>query len=175
MHKLPEFAKPSDTILSIITHLCNLPNLAVYIISGRSRTHLEKWFKDTGVGLAAEHGCFYRHPTKLALFPDDQKLERVTRKKDRDWIVLVDAIDVYTGSVVNNTWKDLIRPLFQHYTERTPGSFIEEKEINLTWHYRNSDPEFGGWQAAELQVNLEKILSHLAVSVPPPPLPSPVC
>lgn len=30
---------------------------------------------------------------------------------------------------------------------------------------RNADPEFGSWQAAELQVNLEKILSHMAVSV----------
>ena len=64
-----------------------------------------------------------------------------------------------------------------HYTERTPGSFIEEKEINLTWHYRNSDLEFGEWQgmisastfviiiAAELQMNVEKLLSHMAVSV----------
>ena len=50
------------------------------------------------------------------------------------------------------------------FRERTPGSFIEEKEINLTWHYKNAE-EFGGWQATELQVNLEKLLSHLAVSV----------
>ena len=69
---------------------------------------------------------------------------------------------------VDTSWRETIRPLFQHYTERTPGSFIEEKEINLTWHYRNTDPEFGGWQATELQVNLEKILSHVAVSVPFP-------
>ena len=42
---------------------------------------------------------------------------------------------------------------------------MEEKEYNLTWDYTNADPEFGSWQAAELQVNLEKILSHMAVSV----------
>jgi hypothetical protein len=35
----------------------------------------------------------------------------------------------------------------------------------LTWHYRNADPEFGSWQATELQVNLEKLLSHMALSV----------
>jgi trehalose 6-phosphate synthase/phosphatase len=55
--------------------------------------------------------------------------------------------------------------LLQHYTDRTPGSFIEEKEINLTWHYRNADPEFGSWQGSELNVNLEKMLSHMAVSI----------
>lgn len=70
---------------------------------------------------------------------------------------MVDDIDM--------SWRETIRPLFQHYTERTPGSFIEEKDMNLTWHYRNADPEFGSWQAAELQVNLDKILSHMAVSV----------
>jgi len=78
-------------------------------------------------------------------------------KDDQGWIAMVDQI--------NSSWKDTIRPLFQHYTERTPGSFIEEKEVNITWHYRNADPEFGSWQAAELQCNLEKILSHMALTV----------
>ena len=76
---------------------------------------------------------------------------------DLKWYNLVDAIDL--------TWHDTILPLFQHYTERTPGSFIEKKEINVTWHYRNADPEFGNWQATELSVNLENILAHLPVSV----------
>jgi trehalose-6-phosphatase len=75
------------------------------------------------------------------------------------WFVLVDQVD--------SSWRETIRPLFQHYFERTPGSFMEEKEFNLTWDYSGADPEFGSWQAAELQVNLEKILSHLAVSVWP--------
>lgn len=66
---------------------------------------------------------------------------------------------------MDSSWRKTIEHLFQHYTERTPGSFIEEKEVNLTWHYRNADPEFGSWQASELQMNLEKILSHMAVSI----------
>jgi len=85
-------------------------------------------------------------------------VQRGKRVKDDDgWIAMVDQI--------NSSWKDTIRPLFQHYTERTPGSFIEEKEVNITWHYRNADPEFGSWQAAELQCNLEKILSHMALTI----------
>ncbi|KAJ3085341.1 Trehalose-6-P synthase/phosphatase complex synthase subunit [Quaeritorhiza haematococci] len=189
-HKLPEFAKPSSAVLESLKRLAALPDVYLYIVSGRSRLHLDKWFSEAGVGLSAEHGCFYRHPTKLgADFADpdynndslanggkdgavangngvgggDQQSggsmpsSNVKRKLQGGWYALVDQVD--------SSWRDTIRPLFQHYTERTPGSFIEEKEVNITWHYRNADPEFGSWQAAELQVNLEKILSHMAVSI----------
>ncbi|KAI9007358.1 glycosyltransferase family 20-domain-containing protein [Gaertneriomyces semiglobifer] len=180
LHKLPEFAKPSSAVLNTLKQLTSMPDVYVYILSGRSRMHLDLWFADTGVGLSAEHGCFYRHPPKLgedfadpdadgddndmtndegetAEQPESKAAEIFRRRSNNGWIALVDQVD--------SAWRDTIRPLFQHYTERTPGSFIEEKEINLTWHYRNADPEFGSWQSAELQVNLEKILSHMAVSV----------
>ncbi|KAJ3105265.1 Trehalose-6-P synthase/phosphatase complex synthase subunit [Phlyctochytrium planicorne] len=217
-HKLPEFAKPTSAILDSLKRLAAKEDVYLYIVSGRSRMHLDLWFGETGVGLSAEHGCFYRHPLKLndtfgydneeegvlqtgvsaasipnlplaqvnydglhgsALMGSDllpapspspavplhgdsrsstQHLPRsAPRRSGNGWLALVDQVD--------SSWRDTIRPLFQHYTERTPGSFIEEKEINITWHYRHADPEFGSWQAAELQVNLEKILSHLAVSI----------
>ena len=156
-HKIPEFASPGAKIIDTLTKLCQLPNTFVYILSGRDRVHLDRWFSETGVGLSAEHGCFYKHPTTIkensALIVSGEQ----DRESDNGWYRLVNQFDT--------SGRDVIRPLFQHYTERTPGSFIEEKEINLTWHYRNADPEFGSWQAAELQVNLEKILSHMPVSV----------
>ena len=37
----------------------------VYILSGRGRSHLDEWFSKTGVGLGAEHGCFYKHPLSI--------------------------------------------------------------------------------------------------------------
>ncbi|KAJ3217078.1 Trehalose-6-P synthase/phosphatase complex synthase subunit [Dinochytrium kinnereticum] len=216
-HKLPEFAKPSTATLESLKRLASQEDVYLYIVSGRSRLHLDLWFSETGVGLSAEHGCFYRHPPKHASIFDNeddhvpqgieasslpnlrteevnvdglaiasssflgsdmlpvpapspavpyhgdsrssaQHLARGTPRRSSDgWLALVDQVD--------SSWRDTIRPLFQHYTERTPGSFIEEKEINITWHYRHADPEFGSWQAAELQVNLEKILSHMAVSI----------
>lgn len=178
LHKLPEFAKPSPLLISTLKKLCSIPNVYVYILSGRPRDYLDGWFKDLDVGLVAEHGCFYKHPPKYLEYLDSQaamnavNLQRVSssssmaslgdntfhkRLASNNWYALVDQVD--------STWRSTIMPLFQHYTERTPGSLIEEKEINLTWHYRNADPEFGIWQATELQVNLEKILSHLPVSV----------
>ncbi|KAJ3210692.1 Trehalose-6-P synthase/phosphatase complex synthase subunit [Clydaea vesicula] len=207
-HKLPEFSRPTAAVLSMLTALNSRPDVYVYILSGRSRYYLDKWFAETGVGLSAEHGCFYKHPNKLGpkfgmgelerrvsavdlndsevpvppryiievicgltkfLFrlsmtgsvssdtSDDSSIDYKKKISSSGWIALVDEVDL--------SYRDTIRPLLQHYTDRTPGSFIEEKEINLTWHYGNADPEFGSWQAADLQVNLEKILSHMAVSV----------
>jgi len=192
-HKLAEFAQPSSSLLATLKVLSKMDNVYVYILSGRSRKYLDQWFADTNVGLGAEHGCFYRHPkswnerrrnsdsivsgdhssiisglcsttTSLYNEPLDNEIQTavvVQRgkriKDDQGWIAMVDQI--------NSSWKDTIRPLFQHYTERTPGSFIEEKEVNITWHYINADPEFGSWQAAELQCNLEKILSHMALTI----------
>ncbi|RKO92877.1 glycosyltransferase family 20-domain-containing protein [Blyttiomyces helicus] len=120
-HKLPEFAKPSAAILEAINRLVSIPDVYVYILSGRSRMHLERWFSETGVGLSAEHGCYYRHPKALG----DDFLELVAdrifrRRSNNGWLALVDQVD--------SSWRDTIRPLFQHYSERTPGSFIEEKE-----------------------------------------------
>ncbi|KAI9592158.1 glycosyltransferase family 20-domain-containing protein [Syncephalis fuscata] len=192
VHRLPDFAKPSATVLDNLTRLAALPNTYVYILSGRGRQHLDSWFEKTGVGLLAEHGCFYKHPPSFAEqyrehrqqalqsnnndnnhhvngSPNSNASSSANTGNDADnnyrmgkdlgdgWYCLVDSSD--------KSWRDTIGPLFRHYTERTPGSFIEEKEINITWHYRNADPEFGAWQASELQVNLEKILSHMALSV----------
>ncbi|KAI9013919.1 glycosyltransferase family 20-domain-containing protein [Phycomyces nitens] len=158
-HKLPEFAKPSQTVLDHLKTLASQPDTYVYILSGRGRHHLDEWFASTGVGLSAEHGCFYKHPANIRdeINPTENNDGKLIKEEDNKWYCLVEQVDP--------SWKETIRPLFQHYTERTPGSFIEEKEINLTWHYRNADPEFGSWQATELQVNLEKLLSHMALSI----------
>ncbi|KAJ1977829.1 Trehalose-6-P synthase/phosphatase complex synthase subunit [Dimargaris xerosporica] len=161
MHRLPEFARPSPHTLELVTALARLPNTFVYILSGRSRHHLDSWFGHTGVGLSAEHGCYYKHPPALGTLDPNQagkSGEPHAPKPDTNgWYCLVDHVDP--------TWRETIRPLFQHYRERTPGSFIEDKEIIMTWHYRDTDPEFGSWQANELKVNLEKALSHLALSI----------
>ncbi|KAG0210688.1 Trehalose-6-P synthase/phosphatase complex synthase subunit [Mortierella sp. GBA43] len=168
-HKLPEFANPASHIIDNLQALAAQPNTFVYILSGRDRKHLDAWFGGCGVGLSAEHGCFYKHPPGVANamkqirseMPDHnnnaQEPAKLVKDAGNGWFRSVDQVD--------DSWRETIRPLFKHYTERTPGSFIEEKEINMTWHYREADPEFGTWQATELQVNLEKLLAHMALSI----------
>ena len=57
-HRLPEFAMPSSELLKTLKLLTEKENLSVYILSGRSRSQLDVWFSDVGVGLISEHGCF---------------------------------------------------------------------------------------------------------------------
>ncbi|KAI9204829.1 glycosyltransferase family 20-domain-containing protein [Polychytrium aggregatum] len=175
-HKLPEFARPSVATLENLQKLVANPNVYLYILSGRSRVHLDQWFGELPVGLSAEHGCFVKHPPRVRSELDEIDSSKTiaavesllasganedTRIQYPDgWISLVDQTFEMT-----QTWRDTVRPLFQYFTERTPGSFIEEKELNLTWHYHGADLEFGNWQASELQANLEKVLTHNPVTI----------
>ncbi len=47
------------------------------------------------------------------------------------------------------SWKKNVEEIFEYYTDRTPGSYIEQKEQSLVWHYENADLAFGQWQAGK--------------------------
>ncbi|KAJ2742420.1 Trehalose-6-P synthase/phosphatase complex synthase subunit [Coemansia sp. BCRC 34301] len=139
---IPEFARPSPLALRTLQRLADCAGTAVYVVSGRTRADMDRWFRGVDVGLAAEHGLFYRHPPKV---------------NDGAWRSLPASIDPL--------WREAVLPLLQHYAERTPGSFIEMKEAGVTWHFRNADPEFGEWQANELRANLERVLAHRPLAI----------
>lgn len=69
------------------------------------------------LGLSSEHGCSIRDPNSTT------------------WIDTLENAYMF--------WKDDVKEVFDYYTERTPGSFIEEKKYSLTWHYRKADPKYG--------------------------------
>ena len=62
-------------------------------------------------------------------------------------------------------WKDKMRPILDHFVEQTPGSFVEEKECALVWHYRTAEIEFGEWLATELVSMLEGMLAETELHV----------
>jgi trehalose 6-phosphate synthase/phosphatase len=53
-----------------------------------------------------------------------------------------------------------IRPVLESFVDRTPGSFIEEKNYSLAWHYRNTDPDFGKKRATELTTVLTSLIAN---------------
>ncbi|KAI7894428.1 glycosyltransferase family 20-domain-containing protein [Mucor mucedo] len=127
----PELAKPSDELLEVLTKLAGNPQNVVWVISGRSKHYLEEWLGHIpNLGLSSEHGCFIRDP------------------KSETWVSMLENVDM--------SWKDDVMEIFEYYTERTPGSFIEQKECSLTWHYRKADPKYGAFQAMEMQNHLEQ-------------------
>ncbi|KAF2877880.1 alpha,alpha-trehalose-phosphate synthase-like protein subunit Tps2 [Massariosphaeria phaeospora] len=132
--KDPQAAIPSDRVIRTLKTLAADPANSVWIISGRDQAFLDEWMGHISeLGLSAEHGSFMRHP------------------RQEDWENLTEKTDM--------TWQAEVIEIFQHYTERTQGSFIERKKIALTWHYRRADPEYGAFQARECQKHLERTVA----------------
>jgi trehalose 6-phosphate synthase/phosphatase len=131
--KRPQEAVPPAELIALLERLAQTPNTAAAVVSGRSRADLEGWFGGVaGLWLAAEHGAVIRPP-------------------GREW--------EYNHSGYSSDWKRDVYPFLEHYADRTPGSFVKEKEFSLVWHYRMSDPEFGEWLANELAHDLEQMLA----------------
>ncbi|KAL2843803.1 glycosyltransferase family 20-domain-containing protein [Aspergillus pseudodeflectus] len=132
--KDPQSAIPSDRVLRSLKSLAADPRNAVWIISGRDQAFLDEWMGHIPeLGLSAEHGCFIRMP------------------HSDTWQNLAETTDM--------GWQREVMEIYQHFTERTQGSFIERKKVALTWHYRRADPEYGAFQARECRKKLEEDVS----------------
>lgn len=139
---------PSPEVLAILNTLCSDPKNFVVIVSGRPRDILNKCFSSCErLGLAAEHGYFYRWHV------------------DSEWVTCRYQREELDGPLSNFEWKEIVEPVMQQYTESTDGSYIEWKESAMVWHHRDADPDFGAWQAKELQDHLESVLANQPVSV----------
>lgn len=133
---------PDERVLSVLRELSKDEKNKVYIISGRARSELssDEFFGVAGnVGLVAEHGVFIKHP------------------HTEEWKV--------TSRAMKASWKDIVIPILDIYTESTDGSYIEAKESSIVWHYGDADPDFGSWQAKELLDHLEGVLFNEPVDV----------
>ncbi len=130
-------AYPSQDVIHTIDLLNQDPKNKLVIVSGREKHILGAWFKNIKVDLIAEHGAWLR-------------------KGSNKW---------KTIEPLKKEWKDQIRPILELYTNRTPGSFIQEKEYSLVWHYFETDPSFGRTRAMELMDSLTYLTSNLNLEV----------
>ena len=128
----PEAAIPKAKALKAIETLSSDEKNIVAIISGRDREFLEKWFGKLDVTLYSEHGHFKKSPKK-------------------DWV---------EKSQGNNSWKENFLPIFQDFTDRTPGTFTEEKNNCLVWHYRKTDPELASDRVVEFKTIINSLISE---------------
>lgn len=132
------WAVPTPEVMQSLVSLAKQSNCTVVIVSGRKKD-TEGFKVDPALGIAAEHGYYYKKP-----YSDS-------------WEELAPGADL--------SWIDIAFRIMQLYTERTDGSYIEEKTAGLVWHYLAADPEFGQWQAKEMHDHLESILASFNVQV----------
>jgi trehalose 6-phosphate synthase/phosphatase len=133
----PTEAGPDDQIIKLLSSLSKDPKNTVVIISGRDRTTLENWLGQIGTALVAEHGGWIRN--------ESQKWN--------------------TPVPFDMDWKKSIRPILELYSDRTPGSTVEEKDFSLVWHYRRADPELAYIRGQELKMALMNLTENLDVGV----------
>ncbi len=107
------------------------------IISGRNRRFLEEKFGKRKFFLIAEHGAWIRKP-------------------GAQWEKPID---------LDSRWKEHLRPLFQLYLDRTPGSYIEEKDFSLVWHYRMVHPSIAESRMRELKRTILNTISNMSLKV----------
>jgi trehalose 6-phosphate synthase/phosphatase len=132
--KHPQHAAPPPLVLNLLTGLALQPNSCVALMSGRPAEDLDRWFGAIGnLWLVAEHGAELKPPGS-------------------SWEPL--------RSPVPSDWKSTVMPILEHFADRTPGSFVEEKKYALVWHHRLAEPEFGAWLANELVSMLEAMLAE---------------
>ena len=133
----PQLAFPDANLIGLLKRLSEDPRNNLFIISGRTRETLREWFSGLGIGLIAEHGVWIS-------------------EKGKDWRLMK---PLETG------WKPKILPILEAYVDRLGGSFLEDKEFSIAWHYRNADPELGILRAKELVDTLVSFTANLDVQV----------
>ncbi|MDH5695538.1 MAG: bifunctional alpha,alpha-trehalose-phosphate synthase (UDP-forming)/trehalose-phosphatase [Dehalococcoidia bacterium] len=133
----PEKAKPSGEVKRLLKKLAKNPKNEVVLISGRDKYTLEKWFGSLNTGLIAEHGAW-------------------TKRKGKEWKMI---------ETLSSDWKEEVRPILELYVDRTPSSFVEEKEFSLAWHYRKASARLGDLRARELVNDLLNLTANLDLQV----------
>lgn len=133
----PHLARPGDDTIDLLQGLAALPDTQVVVISGRDRDTLERWLSRLDIGLIAEHGIWLK-------------------EHSGEWEMIRPLTD---------GWKGQIAPVLDEYVERVPGSFVEEKDYSLVWHYRRASLEQGKAEAEELKRDLRPTARDLDLQV----------
>lgn len=133
----PTLAKPDIKLKKVLKSLCEDHANKVIIISGRDKNTLEKWLGEYRVDLISEHGVWLK-------------------ENGRKW---------KTIAKLRNDWKNEMRHVMELYVDRTPGSFIEEKDYSLVWHFRKVETGLGDLRSRELTSHLKYLSNNISLQV----------
>lgn len=128
LRPLPEMARPGPATRALLARLAAVSE--VVLVSGRARPTLEAWFGDLALSLIGEHGAW-------------------VRQRGQGWVA---------QAGLSAAWKPWVRAVLDLYVRRLPGTFVEEKEYTLAWHYRRADPALGPLVAKGLAAQFRSLL-----------------
>ena len=135
--KIASEALPSAELIKLLQYITTDERNDVVIISGRDASTLQKWLGHLKLNFIAEHGAFINY-------------------KNGEW---------ESQTNVPAIWKDEIRPMLEAYIFRCPGSYVEEKQNTISWHYRNAHRDLGFLRSRELLNNLSQLTGNSPLQV----------
>ena len=133
----PDAASPPREAIDLLKRLGADERNEIVVISGRERESLESFLGTLPVHLVAEHGVWLRGAS-------------------HEWVTI---------EPMSDEWKPRIRPFLELYVDRTPGSFVEEKDYSLAWHYRGVDLPLAARREKELRETLMGVVDNLGLAV----------
>tara|TARA_R110002012_G_scaffold322108_1_gene555911 strand:+ start:20755 stop:22962 length:2208 start_codon:yes stop_codon:yes gene_type:complete len=136
-HNDPQKASPDEELYQLLDKISSQENTVMFLISGRDKETFTQWFLPKKYNMIVEHGVWLS-------------------KNGDDFFMLEN---------VKKDWMEKIQPVLESFVDRTPGSFIEEKNYSLAWHYRKTDPDFGQKRASELNTVLTSLIANDDLSV----------
>lgn len=135
----PNKSLPSTELLKLLDSIARQPHHKLVIISGRTRAFLQEHLGQLPISMAAEHGIWFKDAEAA------------------DWERHVD--------LPHERWKNEARTIIEFYVNRTPGSFLEEKQHAMVWHYRRVEPGLGKLRCGELSSHLKHVLGERGLEV----------
>lgn len=158
------FTPPPHALVRVLRRLTEDQRNYVYVMSRKSASDMDALARAVpGVGLIAENGCYVRHcastengsgasiPTASVDMSNNSGNGIDGNTGDRNkraWTSLVDGFDM--------NWRLPVREILEYFTERTPGSWIEEYSTTITWYFcegtrLEEDIQWARRQASEVQ------------------------
>lgn len=135
-HPDPQAVIPDQNLLDLLTTLSQEAGNKLVINSGRDKHTLQKWLGPLQIDMAAEHGVWI--------------------KKGEQW---------RQDDGLADAWKKEVRPVIEELVQRTPGSFIEDKDYSIAWHYRRIDRDLGVKRVREFRDVLQYLTANLDLQV----------
>jgi len=133
----PNLAKPNARVHHLLKTIQNRPHVTYAIVSGRDIKELSEWFKAYPCYVSGQHGAYIKQP-------DGHIIQRVDTKQP---------------------WKNAFKTLMYRFSDQMPGSFIEDKQTSLAFHYRLCEPDMVSIRLGELIDALESLIGKSSLHI----------
>lgn len=135
----PASCAPDSELIALLKQYGEMPNVSLVLSSGRDRETMANWFADLPLTLVSEHGTYVR------VSPKDE------------WVL-------QHTPITDSPWKEKVREAMSQTAGVLPGTFVEEKEFGMVYHFR------GATESDAAQESIKALKGNLSAMIQGMPL-----